>query len=39
MYWYKIIEKDDKGNLKTLFHGNNGSRIIKTNKWIKANIK
>ena len=36
---YKIVETDDKGNLKTLFHGVDGTRIISTDKWIKADEK
>jgi len=36
--WYKIVEKHS-GGLKTLFHGNNGSRFLKTNIWLEANIK
>ena len=39
MDWYKIVELDGKGNIKTLFHGLNGSRVLKTGKWIKADIK
>lgn len=33
---YKIIETDDKGNIKTLFHGLNGTRIITPGVWLKA---
>lgn len=36
---YKIVETDDKGNIKTLFHGLNGSKIIPKNKWLKAKEK
>lgn len=28
-----------KGNIKTLFHGVNGSRVLPTEKWIKADTK
>jgi hypothetical protein len=37
-YWYKIVERDAKG-LKSLFHGNKGTRKLKTNKWMEAEIK
>lgn len=36
--WYKIVEKHTEG-LRTLFHGNNGSRFLKTNTWLEANVK
>jgi len=36
--WYKIVEKHPKG-LKTLFHGNNGSRFLEPNIWLRANEK
>ena len=36
--YYKIVEKHQDG-LRTLFHGNKGSRILKTNIWLEANIK
>jgi len=39
MRTYRLVEMDNHGNLKTLFHGINGSRILPINKWIKANIK
>ena len=39
MSWYKIVETDDKGNIKTLFHGVNKSRILKLGKWLKAELK
>lgn len=35
---YKIMEYHD-GIFKTLFHGNFGSRVIQSNKWIKAQIR
>lgn len=37
--WYKIVEVDKKGNIKSLFHGIDGSRILKTNRWMTAEIK
>ena len=39
MYWYKIVDKDKKGNFKTLFHGVDGSRTIPFRKWIKSEQK
>ena len=36
---YKIVETDDKGNLKTLFHGVNGTRVIAPETWITATEK
>lgn len=36
---YKIVETDDSGNIKTLFHGVNGSRVIKLGAWIQATEK
>ena len=39
MKTYRMVEKDRHGNLKTLFHGINGSRILPINQWIHANIK
>ena len=38
-YWYKIVELDGKGNIKTLFHGLNGSRILTEGAWLEADIK
>jgi hypothetical protein len=38
-YWYKIVDTDDKGNIKTLFHGVNGSRIIPQSQWLQAAMK
>jgi len=35
---YKIVEKHPNG-LKTLFHGNNGSRSLETGVWLEANTK
>ncbi|GJQ43730.1 MAG: hypothetical protein JETCAE03_32280 [Ignavibacteriaceae bacterium] len=36
MKYYRIVEVDDKGNYKTLFHANKGSRILETGKWLKS---
>lgn len=33
------MDKDRQGNLKTLFHGLDGSRKIPLGKWLKATIK
>jgi len=33
---YKIMEQGPLGTFKTLFHANNGSRIIPTKQWVKA---
>ena len=35
---YKIVEKHPNG-LRTLFHGNKGTRFLKTNVWLEANIQ
>jgi len=35
---YKIVELVD-GNIKTLFHGVNGSRVMPKGEWIKAEYK
>lgn len=35
---FKIFEEDENG-LKTLFHGVDGSRVLKPNKWITAKEK
>ena len=35
---YKIVEVVD-GNIKTLFHGIDGSRVMHKGKWIKAEGK
>jgi len=37
-YWFKIVDKE-QNIYKTLFHGNNGSRILKLKEWIQAEIK
>lgn len=39
MYWYKIVDKDQNNNLKTLFHGINRSKILKMNEWMEAEMK
>lgn len=36
--WYKIVD-EKKGELKTLFHGYNGTRKIPTEKWLSADVK
>lgn len=36
MKFYRIVEVDKRGNYKTLFHGNNGSRILEPNTWLKS---
>lgn len=36
--WYKIVEQKN-GQLKTLFHGVNGSRNLILNQWLDAVIK
>ena len=37
-FFYKIMDLK-KGDLKTLFHGVNGSRTIPIFEWIKADLK
>jgi len=39
MHWYKIVDKDKKGNFKALFHGIEGSRIIPVGEWVKSEQK
>lgn len=39
MHWYKIVDRDDKGNIKSLFHGNRGTRILKMDEWMEAEMK
>jgi len=39
MYWYKIVDKDGKGNFKALFHGIGGTRIIPVGEWVKSEQK
>jgi hypothetical protein len=36
---FKIMIQDDKGNLKTLFHGLNGSKTLPRDVWLEANEK
>lgn len=36
---YKIVETDNGKDMKTLFHGVNGTRIIKPGVWTKATEK
>ena len=38
MKCYKIVDEHN-GVLKTLFHGVDGSRVLKLNQWLKADIK
>ena len=33
---YKIMEQEPLGTFKTLFHANNGSRIVPAKQWVKA---
>jgi hypothetical protein len=37
--WYKIVEVDKSGKIKSLFHGTNGSRFLQINSWLTADIK
>jgi hypothetical protein len=37
--YYKIVELDQKGNIKTLFHGIDGSRVLSLNTWLNAEMK
>ncbi len=34
--WYKIVESGEDIGLRTLFHGNEGSRKLETRKWLRA---
>lgn len=36
--WYKIVDVVD-GKVKTLFHGNQGSRVLPTGEWLLAELK
>lgn len=38
MIAYKIVEYD-KGKLKSLFHGTNGTRIMEQHTWLEAQIR
>jgi len=35
----KIVEEDDAGQIKTLFHGVQGSKVMKIGEWITADKK
>lgn len=37
--WFKIVDITENNEVKTLFHGLNGSRILPTNKWLTATKK
>lgn len=37
-YYYKIMDYE-KGDLKTLFHGHEGSRTVPMYEWLKAKVK
>lgn len=37
-YYYRFVDIE-KGKIKSLFHGTNGSRTLPLRKWIKADIK
>ncbi len=37
--WYKIVESGEDIGLRTLFHGNGGSRKLETRKWLRAEEK
>ena len=39
MTWYKIVDKDKKGNYKALFHGIDGSKIIPVGEKIDSEQK
>jgi hypothetical protein len=39
MYWYKIVDKDMRGNFKTLFHGINRTKIIPAGEWVRSEQK
>jgi len=39
MYWYKIVDKDRHGNLKALFHGIGGTKIIPIGEWVRSEQK
>lgn len=36
--WYKIVDKNSD-DFKTLFHGNNGSRILVEDTWLEADVR
>jgi hypothetical protein len=37
--WYKIVDIDEDGNIKTLYHGVNKSRILRIGQWLEAEKK
>jgi hypothetical protein len=37
--WYKIVEIDDNKKVRSLFHGTNGTRLLKIERWMTANQK
>lgn len=37
--WYKIVELYPNGDVKTLFHGVNRSRLLPKGKWLEAEEK
>lgn len=39
MYWYKIVDKDNYGRFRTLFHGIDGTRLIPAGQWLKSDQK
>jgi hypothetical protein len=39
MYWYKIVDKDNSGRYKTLFHGIDGSKVIPVDEWVRSDQK
>jgi hypothetical protein len=36
--WYKIVERKNN-RLYSLFHGNNGTRVIPLGQWVQADVK
>ena len=39
MYWYKIVDKDMRGNFKMLFHGIDCTKIIPVGEWVRSEQK
>lgn len=39
MSFYKIVEKDTKGNFKALFHGVSGSKVIPVGEYVDSERK
>ena len=37
--WYKIVDENQPGIIKTLFHGVNRSKVLQIGEWLKAEIK